>query len=662
MSILETHSQKDSLQHSEDLFRLMVENLKDYALFTTNAEGRIASWNTGAERLFGYAEAEIIGQPFAIIFTPEDIKSDVPGQELSTAAVKGCAEDKRWQMRRDGTRFWASGMVLPLSDDDGNLSGFVKVARDQTEHVLAEQHLHESHRKISSILESITDAFYTLDRNWCFTHINSEAEHLLGRPGSSLIGKNIWEEYPAEVDTDRYREYQRAVAEGVTVTTEFHHSSSDNWYTVRAYPSSEGLFVYSHNVTERRRAEATLRRESTLMQALLDHIPDAIYFKDVGSRFVRVGRHTHLRGITSPEQAIGKTDFDFFTEEHAREAYEDEQQIISTGQPMVDKVEKETFPDGTEGWVLTTKVPIFDATGQTMGIVGVSHDITERKHAEEAQWRAHAELELRVEERTAELSEVNASLVSEIARRQGVEQKLVHEAYHDSLTDLPNRAMFIDHLRRALGRLHRHDNYLFAVLFLDLDRFKVVNDSLGHIVGDQLLVAAARKLATAVRPEDIVARLGGDEFTILLDNIHDVSDAIHVVERIHKDLQTTFHLNGHEIHTTASIGIALSSIRYNQPEELLSDADTAMYRAKTQGRARYEIFDPSMHARAVALSKLETDLRRAVEHQEFLIHYQPIVSLQTKEINGFEALVRWQQPERGLVPAAEFIPWRRRPA
>lgn len=247
------------------------------------------------------------------------------------------------------------------------------------------------------------------------------------------------------------------------------------------------------------------------------------------------------------------------------------------------------------------------------------------------------------------------ALEENIAERRRSEALLRHNAFHDQLTGLPNRAAFMSRLAGEIEKTKQLQNYLFAVLFVDLDRFKVVNDSLGHIVGDQLLVAIARRLTTCLRPVDMVARLGGDEFAILIDNLSSIRDATDVAERIQAELKVPFHLNGHEIFSSTSVGIALSSIGYTQPQDLLRDADTAMYRAKLLGRTRYEIFDPAMHESMVSLLQLETDLRRAIARQEFQIYYQPIILLETGKITGFEALVHWQHPTRGLVPPGDFI-------
>ncbi len=245
--------------------------------------------------------------------------------------------------------------------------------------------------------------------------------------------------------------------------------------------------------------------------------------------------------------------------------------------------------------------------------------------------------------------------IQDITDRKRAEERLLHEAFHDMLTGLPNRALFMDHLKLSVERGKRREDRLFAVLFLDLDRFKVINDSLGHMVGDQLLVGIARRLEICLRPGDTVARLGGDEFTVLLEDLTSVTEAIDVAERLQKALALPFNLTGHEVFTTVSIGIALSSTGYDRPEEVLRDADTAMYRAKMLGKARHEVFDKTMHARAMNLLQMESDLRRAIERREFILHYQPIVELETGTIRGFEALIRWQHPERGFVSPDEFI-------
>jgi PAS domain S-box-containing protein len=289
--------------------------------------------------------------------------------------------------------------------------------------------------------------------------------------------------------------------------------------------------------------------------------------------------------------------------------------------------------DGSWRTLESTASPIRNARGQTDKLVIVNRDITERKRAEEM---------------------------------------LVHNAFHDGLTKLPNRALFLDRLQHALTLSKRHANYKFAVLLIDVDQFKIINDSLGYTAGDELLIQIGRRLRESVRRADMVsrprtsgvpyqpidddtlARLGGDEFAILLDDIRDPVEAVRVAERVQAELAAPFLVNQQEIVISASIGIAASTSPHTQAEDLLRDADIAMYRAKGTGKARCEVSDPAMHANAVKRLRLETDLRKAFDQAEFRVYYQPIVWLQTGRIAGFEALTRWQRPE-GILAPIDFI-------
>lgn len=270
------------------------------------------------------------------------------------------------------------------------------------------------------------------------------------------------------------------------------------------------------------------------------------------------------------------------------------------------------------------------------------------------QYRLH--LEELVTERTAELARSNQLLQEEINRRQKAEEQYLHDAFHDGLTSLPNRALFVEHLERSLGHARRSGKYLFAVLMLDLDRFKVINDSLGHTVGDQLLITTARRLESCTRPGDTVARLGGDEFAVLLDDIKHVDEARSIADQIHQQIASPINLEAHEITITTSIGIVTDVKDYYRPAELMRDADTAMYQAKAQGGSQHKIFDVQMYTQAVKRLRLETELRQAIEREELEVHYQPIISLANKSITGVEALLRWVHPQLGNIAPSEFIP------
>jgi diguanylate cyclase (GGDEF)-like protein len=244
---------------------------------------------------------------------------------------------------------------------------------------------------------------------------------------------------------------------------------------------------------------------------------------------------------------------------------------------------------------------------------------------------------------------------TDVTARKLAEEQLLHDAFHDHLTGLANRALFIDRLDNNLKRRSRSPQYLFALLFLDLDRFKIVNDSLGHLAGDLLLKILAKRLEASIRAVDTVARFGGDEFAILLSDLREPADAIIVAERIQKGLQIPFPLDEHQVFTTASVGIVLGSPDYRHADEMLRDADTAMYRAKMRGKGSYELFNAEMLCSTRGVLQLENDLRNALRRREFCLHYQPIIYLQTGKIAGIEALIRWNHPERGLLAPGQFL-------
>jgi diguanylate cyclase (GGDEF)-like protein/PAS domain S-box-containing protein len=270
--------------------------------------------------------------------------------------------------------------------------------------------------------------------------------------------------------------------------------------------------------------------------------------------------------------------------------------------------------DGNHRWVLVRGVRVVDRAGATVRMAGSQTDISQRR---------------------------------------SYEDQLVHDALHDTLTGLPNRGLFLDRLERAIAYHQRHPEHHFAVIFLDLDRFKVVNDRIGHVASDRVLVSLSRRLEACLRQGDSVARLGGDEFALLL---HDVENPSAVAHRIQQELARPFDAAGQQVLVTASLGIAVSSIGFSRPEDVLRDADAAMYRAKARGRARFEIADAELHARSLEQLEMESQLREAVERDQLRLHYQPIVVMETRELVGFEALMRWQHPERGLRSPDDFIP------
>jgi diguanylate cyclase (GGDEF)-like protein/PAS domain S-box-containing protein len=382
--------------------------------------------------------------------------------------------------------------------------------------------------------------------------------------------------------------------------------------------SVEYIIKTGHDITERKQMEEALRtggeRYALAVQAANEGLWDwnlktnEIYFS------------SHWKAILGyEEQEIQPSIDEWFNRVHPEDLARLKMDIAIHLEGTTTSLKSEyrmLHWNGDYRWVLTQGLAVRDADGQPYRLTGSQTDITRRKMTED---------------------------------------ELRYTSLHDALTGLPNRVQFMQHLERAIKQVKDNNNYVFAVLFLDLDRLKLINDSLGHLIGDQLLIRVARRLKNCLRPGDTVARLGGDEFTILLEDIQDVSDATRVAERLQNELAIPIHLEGHQLFTSASIGIALSTTGYDRPEDILRDADTTMYWAKARGRACHELFNPGLGMNPLERGELETELQRAVEQQEFLVYYQPIVSLATGKMVGVEALLRWHHPQRGLIEPAEFI-------
>ncbi|MGB6720488.1 MAG: EAL domain-containing protein [Terracidiphilus sp.] len=396
----------------------------------------------------------------------------------------------------------------------------------------------------------------------------------------------------------------------------------DRWFVLSTSFSNLGVIgvfalILVGLVVLQSRTHRQYQIERDLLEAFLEHIPDNVFFKDRNSRFVRISRAmANYCGLADPVEAVHKSDSDIFTSEHADQAFVDEQEIIRTGEAKIGIEEKETWQDGHESWVLTTKVPLKDRHGQIIGTMGIAHNITDRKQAE-----------LRVR----------------------------YMALHDALTGLPNRVLLEDRLAQTIALACRNRESV-AVLMLDLDRFKNVNDSFGHYVGDRLLEAVSTRLQACLRECDIVARLGGDEFVIGFSAVNANRDIESVTQKVLATLGEPFQIEGHTLQIGASIGISVYPADGESPETLLQFADAAMYEVKKNGRGVYCFFVPELTEATRRRQKLENDLYQASARGEFAVHYQPLVSTGLGRITGVEALLRWHHPEEGLISPNEFIP------
>jgi diguanylate cyclase (GGDEF)-like protein/PAS domain S-box-containing protein len=381
----------------------------------------------------------------------------------------------------------------------------------------------------------------------------------------------------------------------------------------------DGYAALEAEVRDRRLAEEALRRSEERYALAARGANDGLWDWDLATGRVHFSPRWKAM-IGHADAAIGDAPSEWLDRVHVADRDRVQAELddhLAGRTPHFESEHRILCASGGYLWVMSRGLAVRDGTGKPCRIAGSQTDISARKEAEE---------------------------------------RLLHDAFHDALTGLANRALFVDRLEQVLRTAHRNRETTYAVLFLDLDRFKVVNDSLGHVIGDQLLVAVAGRLVRCLRPSDTIARLGGDEFAILLTDVESEADALSVVQRVRGELAESFRIEGHELFATASIGIALGSDRYERPEQILRDADVAMYQAKRQGRG-HETFDVEMHGVVVERLALESELRIAVERgEQFLLHYQPIVDLRTGDVVGLEALIRWEQPRRGVVGPSEFIP------
>lgn len=588
------------------------------AVIATDLTGTILHWNTHATTLYGWTLEEIIGQQISPLTVHE---IDPAEREAIWALLRA---GKPWSgefiaRRKDGATFPAQVTDAPIYDHDNQLVGVVGISVDISARYAAEQALRDSERSYRELLEQAADAIFIFGPDRRFLTVNTQACALTGYSREELLAGEITDILPFD-EADAIPDRLASLHDGPRTAERRVRRRDGSIFPgeVSAARLSDGrIQVIMRDITERHVAEAALRdsaarlaeaqRVAHLGSWEYDYATGKLYWSD---ELFRIAGYPPQAFIPTLEQNLAL----IHPDDRARVGALFQASRCSSAATSVDF--RLVRQDGATRIIHQMAEGISNAAGEPIKRFGVMHDLTEQRN---------------------------------------MEAQLRYQATHDALTGLPNRLYFLDTLAQALIRTERAATYC-AVLFLDIDRFKMVNDSLGHAIGDQLLLTVTERLGAALRDGDTLARFGGDEFAVLLEGVADIHEALQTADRIHDALEAPVPVDDHVFFATTSIGLALGSGVANTPEDLLRFADVAMYRAKDAGRACTEVFSASMSARALEQLGLERDLRKALEQQELRLYYQPKVDLSNGRITGLEALVRWQHPERGLISPGSFIP------
>jgi diguanylate cyclase (GGDEF)-like protein/PAS domain S-box-containing protein len=607
-----TRSARLLMQHVATM-RAVTEGTSD-AVWAKTIDGEYHLINSAGARMFGHPAHAIIGSTDQALFG-EEAARDIHGRDLDAIATGAPSVTNTTARDVDGVNRQYVTTRTPWRDSDGSVIGLIGVARDITDRVRAERSLRTSEERYRQLVEFSPEAMI-VHRDGILLYINKtgaeligggDAEAFIGRPLATFVHPNSHDKLIDAVAARGSGEFPAKAAEYQIITSDKGIADVEALSVAVEHNGAPAIQTVLRDVTARRAAESALRDREARLHLVMHQIPAVLWATDREGRFTSaLGAGLNALGI-APEQLIGT---------HARDHFgtagdtESEASAISTAL----RGDSASFELAWTGRSFACSVePLRTRTGDIDGALGLAVDITDRKV---------------------------------------LETQLTYRAFHDPLTGLANRALFRDRVTHALSRIGRGKHV--AIVFLDLDDFKTINDSLGHAEGDRLLAAVGARLVGAVRSHDTVARFGGDEFAILLENLVSADEALDVVARVEESLKIPIGLRGREVNVTGSIGLAHAAPG-DAADDILRNADVAMYNSKETGNARHTVFEPHMHAEIVDRLELESDLRGALDRKELHLLFQPVVALESGLIQGFEALSRWSHRVRGVLPPQRFI-------